>query len=212
MSDSDLKDEPANTNNSNDLINPFLLQLWHTITSFKFILLIGFLAFWVKIGYISSIDMWDEGWFSTIAYQMTDGFYDIWLPLYYTGQNAPNYSIPVYQFFDKPPFAFWCGALLMSLFGQTTFAAKGIVIIGGASLAIIIYLLFSHQTENRSAHIIAGLLVALAYFLTFYSRTAYIDPFVIFMGALVMLLGIRAVDAIFVERHSKKGYNENREP
>ncbi|WP_455462880.1 ArnT family glycosyltransferase [Candidatus Hodarchaeum mangrovi] len=195
MSESDLKDEPGNT-------NKYLSQLWHIITSFKFILLIGFLAFWVKIGYISSIDMWDEGWFSAIASRLAFGPSpsDLFLPLYYPAEGG------VIKFFDKPPFAFWCGAFLMSLFGRTTFAAKGIVIIGGAGLAIIIYFLFSHQAKNRSAHIIAGLLVALAYFLTFYSRTAYIDPFVIFMGALVMLLSIRAVDAVFIERRSKKGY------
>ncbi|MHA1975112.1 MAG: ArnT family glycosyltransferase, partial [Candidatus Hodarchaeales archaeon] len=202
--------EPKSTEDTNDSqgqdINPLLLKLWSTIVSYRFVVLIGLLAFFVKVAYISSIDMWDEGWFATIAIRMADGLSDPWLPLYYTGQNSPYYSVPALRFFDKPPAAFWGGAILMSIFGRSTFAAKGIVIIGGAGLAVIVYYLFSHQAENRVAGIIAGLLVSMSHFLTFYSRTAYIDPFVTFMAALVMLIGIRAVDAIFVENNARKGY------
>ncbi len=172
----------------------------HIFSSSKFLILIGFLAFWVKIGYISSTDMWDEGWFTAIAVRLTEGNYSPLLPLYYIGNNV------TLQFFDKPPVAFWGGAILMDIFGRTTFAAKGIVILGGTGLAIITYLLFSHQRENKSAAIVGGLLVALVHFLTFYSRTAYIDPFVAFMSALVMLIGIRAIDAVFMEDNRKKGY------
>jgi len=35
--------------------------------------------------------------------------------------------------------AFWGGAILMNIFGRSTFAAKGVVNIGGAGLAVIIY-------------------------------------------------------------------------
>jgi hypothetical protein len=178
------------------------MKIWDLFTKHRMIIIIGILAFWLKITFTHSIDMWDEGWFSSIASRIADGFSDIFLPLYYIGNAVPI------QFFDKPPFAFISGALLMSIFGKTTFAAKGIVIIGGAGLAVVMYLLFSHQKETRSAHVIAGLLTALALFLTSYSRTAYIDPFVIFMGALVMVFGIRAVDAVFVENphNMRKGY------
>jgi hypothetical protein len=161
-------------------ILPYLEKIWAFITQFRFVFVIGILAFLVKVAFIHSTDMWDEGWFTAIASRMA--------------------------FFDKPPFAFWAGAFLMIIFGRTTFAAKGIVILGGTGLALIVYFLYSHQLENKSAAIIAGLLVALAHFLTFYSRTAYIDSFVVFMSAIVMLVAIRAGDAIFVENNLKKGY------
>ncbi len=183
-------------------ILPYLEKIWAIIIQFRFIFIIGLLAFWVKVAFIHSIDMWDEGWFTAIASRMAFGPSPSspFLPLYYPAEGGDI------KFFDKPPFAFWAGAFLMSIFGRTTFAAKGIVILGGAGLALIVYFLYSHQLENKSAAVIAGLLVALAHFLTFYSRTAYIDSFVTFMAALVMLAGIRAIDAIFVENNLKKGY------
>ncbi len=177
-------------------------QIWAIVIEYRFAILIALLAFWVKVAYTSSIDMWDEGWFAAIASRIAFGLNpsDPWLPLYYPSEGN------VVAFFDKPPFSFQAGAILMIIFGRTTFAAKGIVILGGAGIAVVVYFLFSHQTENKSAAVVAGLLIALAGFLTFYSRTAYIDPFVIFMGALVMLLAIRAIDAVFVEDNHKKGY------
>jgi hypothetical protein len=183
-------------------IPPVLVKIWGVISEFKFVILIAFLAFWVKVAYTSSIDMWDEGWYAAIFSHMAEGTFtsDIQLPLYYPAEGGNV------KFFDKPPVAFWGGAILMNIFGRSTFAAKGVIIIGGAGLAVIIYYLFSHQSENKSAAIIAGLLVALANFLTFYSRTAYIDPFVIFMSALVMVLAVRMIDAVFVENNMKKGY------
>ncbi|UCE14337.1 MAG: glycosyltransferase family 39 protein [Candidatus Heimdallarchaeota archaeon] len=179
-----------------------IFGIWSIIVKFRFIVVIALLAFLVKVTFIHSIDMWDEGWFSAIASRMAFGLNpsDPFLPLYYPSEGD------VIKFFDKPPASFWFGALLMVIFGRTTFAAKGIVILGGTGLAVIVYLLFSHQTENKSASVIAGLLVALAHFITFYSRTAYIDSFVVFMGALVLLLAIRAIDAIFVENNLLKGY------
>ncbi|MFX0123693.1 MAG: ArnT family glycosyltransferase [Candidatus Hodarchaeota archaeon] len=181
---------------------PYLEKIWAILVKFRFIFVIGLLAFLVKVAFIHSIDMWDEGWFAAIASRMAFGPSpsDPFLPLYYPAEGGDI------KFFDKPPFSFWAGALLMIVFGRTTFAAKGIVILGGAGLALIVYFLYSHQLENKSAAVIAGLLVALAHFLTFYSRTAYIDPFVVFMAALVMLFGIRAIDAIFVENNLPKGY------
>ncbi|UCG03420.1 MAG: glycosyltransferase family 39 protein [Candidatus Heimdallarchaeota archaeon] len=183
-------------------ILPYLEKIWNIVIQFRFILVIGLLAFWVKVAFIHSTDMWDEGWFTAIASRMAFGPSPSspFLPLYYPAEGGDT------KFFDKPPFAFWAGAFLMIIFGRTTFAAKGIVILGGAGLALIVYFLYSHQLENKSAAVIAGLLVALAHFLTFYSRTAYIDSFVTFMAALVMLAAIRAVDAIFVENNLKKGY------
>ena len=178
----------------------YITKIWAIIYQFRFIVLIGLLAFWVKVAYSHSTDMWDEGWFTAIACRMADGLSDPFLPLYYTGNNS------ALKFFDKPPVAFWGGAILMIIFGRTTFAAKGIVILGGTGLALIVYFLYRHQWEKNSAAIIAGLLVALSHFLTFYSRTAYIDSFVVFMAALVMLLGIRAIDAIFIENNLRKGY------
>ncbi|MHA1968583.1 MAG: ArnT family glycosyltransferase [Candidatus Hodarchaeales archaeon] len=181
---------------------PIVVKIWGVISEFKFVILIAFLAFWVKVAYTSSIDMWDEGWFAAIFSHMAEGTFtsDIFLPLYYPAEGGGV------KFFDKSPVPFWGGAILMNIFGRSTFAAKGVVIIGGAGLAVIVYFLFSHQSENKSAAIIAGLLVALANFLTFYSRTAYIDPFVIFMSALVMLLAVRMIDAVFVENNMRKGY------
>lgn len=191
-----------------DVIKPssrvffYIKKIWEIITQFRFILVIGLLAFWVKVAFINSTDMWDEGWFTAIASRMAYGPSpsDPFLPLYYPSEGGDI------KFFDKPPFAFQAGALLMTIFGRTTFAAKGIVILGGAGLALIVYFLYSHQLENKSAAIIAGLLVALAHFLTFYSRTAYIDSFVVFMSALVLLFGVRAIDAIFIENNLPKGY------
>lgn len=177
-------------------------RVWAIIVQFRFILVIGLLAFWVKVAFTQSIDMWDEGWFTAIASRMAFGPppSDPFLPLYYPSESGGI------NFFDKPPVTFWVGAILMTILGRTTLAAKGVVILGGAGLALIVYFLYSHQLENKSAAVIAGLLVALSHFLTFYSRTAYIDSFVVFMAALVMLLGIRAVDAIFVENNLRKGY------
>ncbi len=186
--------------NSQSEIPPAVTKIWGIISEFKFVLLIAFLAFWVKVVYLSSTDMWDEGWFTAIFSRMADGLSDPFLPLYYPAEGGGT------AFFDKPPVAFWGGAILMTFFGRSTFAAKGIVVIGGAGLAVIVYFLFSHQSENKSAAVIAGLLVALAHFLTFYSRTAYIDPFVIFMSALVMLLAVRMIDAVLVENNMRKGY------
>ena len=180
-------------------------NLWTIFIRHRIVFIIAILAFWLKIVYPHSIDMWDEGWFSSIAARMADGLNDIFSPLYYYGKPNPLHTTRI-EFFDKPPFAFIMGAVLMSIFGKSTFAAKGIVMIGGAGLAVVMYFLFSHQKETKSAHVIAGLLTALAIFLTSYSRTAYIDPFVIFMGALVLVFGIRAVDAVFVENNVRKGY------
>jgi hypothetical protein len=180
-------------------------QFWLVFVKYRIVFVIAILAFLLKIFYTSSIDMWDEGWFASIAARIADGLNDMLLPIYYDGTPNPAYLGGV-KFFDKPPFSFIFGAFLMSIFGKTTFAAKGVVMIGGAGLAVVMYLLFSHQKETRSSHVIAGLLTALAIFLTSYSRTAYIDPFVIFMGALVMVFGIRAIDAVFIENNMKKGY------
>ncbi|MFX0204950.1 MAG: ArnT family glycosyltransferase [Candidatus Hodarchaeota archaeon] len=181
---------------------PYLEKIWIFITQFRFVFVIGLLALLVKVAFIHSTDMWDEGWFTAIASRMAYGPSPSspFLPLYYPAEGGDI------KFFDKPPFAFWAGAFLMIIFGRTTIAAKGIVILGGTGLALIVYFLYSHQLENKSAAVIAGLLVALAHFLTFYSRTAYIDSFVVFMSAIVMLVAIRAGDAIFVENNLKKGY------
>ncbi|PWI48612.1 hypothetical protein CEE45_06095 [Candidatus Heimdallarchaeota archaeon B3_Heim] len=184
----------------NQMLEKIAVRLWDYFVRYRLLLIVGLLAFWLKIVYTSSIDMWDEGWFVSIASRIADGLSDPFLPLYYRGNNE------TLQLFDKPPFAFIFGALLMNIFGKSTFGANGMNAIGGAGLAVVIYLLFSHQKETKSAHAIAGLLVALASFLNFYSRTAYIDPFVIFMGSIVFLAGIRAIDAIFVDNNLKKGY------
>ena len=201
MTSSDNEKESKDVQEHTEL-PPFLVKIWAYLSDFKFVILIAFLAFWVKVAYTSSIDMWDEGWFAAIFSHMAERTFttDPFLPLYYPAEGGDV------KFFDKPPVAFWGGAILMSIFGRSTFAAKGIIIIGGAGLAVIIYFLFSHQAENKSAAIIAGLLVALAHFLTFYSRTAYIDPFVVFMSALVMLLAVRTIDAVLIENNIRKGY------
>ncbi len=192
--------EVENTDDNESFPRILLEKFFFALYQLRFVVVIGLLAFWVKIAYLHSLDMWDEGWFVAIASRMAEGLSDPFLPLYYTGNDN------TLQFFDKPPVAFWGGAILMIIFGNSTFAGKGVVILGGTGLALVIYFLYSHQSENRSAAVIGGLLVALGHFLTFYSRTAYIDPFVVFMSALVMLLAIRAVDAIFVENNPKKGY------
>ncbi|MFX1517234.1 MAG: ArnT family glycosyltransferase [Promethearchaeota archaeon] len=183
-------------------VQPYLEKIWAFIVQFRFIFVVGLLAFVVKAVFIHSTDMWDEGWFTAIASRMAYGPSPAspFLPLYYPAEGGDI------KFFDKPPFAFWAGAFLMIIFGRTSFAAKGIVILGGTGLALIVYFLYSHQLENKSAAVIAGLLVALAHFLTFYSRTAYIDSFVVFMSAIVMLVAIRAGDAFFVENNQKQGY------
>ncbi|MCK5158994.1 MAG: glycosyltransferase family 39 protein, partial [Candidatus Heimdallarchaeota archaeon] len=191
---------PIPESTKNQMVEKIAVRLWAHFVRYRLLLIVGLLAFWLKIVYTSSIDMWDEGWFVSIASRIADGLSDPFLPLYYRGNNA------TLQLFDKPPFAFIFGALLMNIFGKSTFGANGMNAIGGAGLAVVIYLLFSHQKETKSAHAIAGLLVALASFLNFYSRTAYIDPFVIFMGSIVFLTGIRAIDAIFVDNNLKKGY------
>lgn len=175
-------------------------KVWDNVTKSRFIVLIIILAFWVKLAFIHSIDMWDEGWYVSVTSRISLGLNDPLFPLYY-----PNGAGNI-VFFDKPPFAFWVGATLMNILGYTTVAAKGTVIIGGALLAAVVYFLYSHQEENKSAHIIAGLFVAISYFLTFYSRTAYIDAFVVFMSAIVMLFAVRAIDAVFKEKNLKKGY------
>lgn len=199
-----LEKEPDTTESPSLFLRvlPYLKKIWAFSIQFRFVIVIGLLAFLVKVAFIHSTDMWDEGWFTAIASRMAFGPSPSspFLPLYYPAEGGDI------KFFDKPPFAFWVGAFLMNIFGRTTFAAKGIVILGGTGLALIVYFLYSHQLENKSAAIIAGLLVALAHFLTFYSRTAYIDSFVVFMAAIVMLVGIRAVDAIFVENNLPKGY------
>ena len=104
----------------NQKLEKIVTKLWELMVEWKFIILIGVLAFWFKIVYVHSTDMWDEGWFTAIAVRMADGLSDPFLPLYYTGFDAPL------RFFDKPPFAFMAGAFLMNIFGRTTFAAKGI--------------------------------------------------------------------------------------
>lgn len=193
-------EHPPNEIPSPSSVERLAARVWGWILTARFPILIALLAFLVKFAFSGSITMWDEGWYVAIASRMADGLSDPMLPLYYPAEGGDI------KFFDKPPVAFWGGAILMIIFGRTTFAAKGIVALGGTGLAVITYLLFSHQTKNKSAGVIAGLLVALAHFLSFYSRTAYIDPFVIFMGALVMLLAIRAIDAVFVEGNLRKGY------
>ncbi len=184
----------------NQTLEKIAYKLWEYFVKYRLLFLVGALAFWVKIVYTASIDMWDEGWFVSIASRIADGLSDPFTPLYYRGNDTQL------QLFDKPPFSFIFGALLMNIFGKSSFAANGMNAIGGAGLAVVVYLLFSHQKENQSAHVIAGLLIALASFLTFYSRTAYIDPFVIFMGSIVLLAGVRAIDAIFVDNDLRKGY------
>ncbi|MFX1421237.1 MAG: ArnT family glycosyltransferase [Promethearchaeota archaeon] len=196
------QDEETDSLKPSSQLLRYLEKIWSIITKFRFIIIIALLAFWVKVAFTHSIDMWDEGWFSAIASRMAFGPppSDPWLPLYYPAEGGDI------KFFDKPPFTFWVGAFLMLIFGRTTIAVKGVVILGGSGLALVVYFLYNHQIENRSAAVVAGLLVALAHFLTFYSRTAYIDSFVVFMSAVVMLFGIRAVDAIFVENNLRKGY------
>ncbi|MFW9856586.1 MAG: ArnT family glycosyltransferase [Candidatus Thorarchaeota archaeon] len=193
-------DPPHQESKPPSIVKSFVDRVWRWILVIRFPLLIALLAILVKVAFSGSIAMWDEGWFVAIASRMADGLSDPMLPLYYPSEDGGI------NFFDKPPVAFWGGAILMWIFGRTTFAAKGIIALGGAGLAVTTYLLFSHQSENKSAGVIAGLLVALAHFLSFYSRTAYIDPFVVFMGALVMVLAIRTIDAVFVEKNMKKGY------
>ncbi|MHA1994473.1 MAG: ArnT family glycosyltransferase [Candidatus Hodarchaeales archaeon] len=200
MSDQDKEQKSTSSLLENETLEKIAIKFWGYFIQYRLLVLVGVLAFWVKIAYAPSIDMWDEGWFVSIASRIADGLSDPFLPLYYRGDDQ------VIQLFDKPPFAFIFGALLMTIFGKSTFGASGLNAIGGAGLAVVIYLLFSHQKENKSAHVISGLLIALASFLTFYSRTAYIDPFVIFMGSLVLLAGIRAIDAIFVDNDLKKGF------
>ena len=202
MTSSERKPDSSESSSLFLQILPYLEKIWLFITQFRFVFVIGLLALLVKVAFIHSTDMWDEGWFTAIASRMAYGPSPTspFLPLYYPAEGGDI------KFFDKPPFAFWVGAFLMIIFGRTTFAAKGIVILGGTGLALIVYFLYSHQLENKSAAVVAGLLVALAQFLSFYSRTAYIDSFVVFMSAIVMLVAIRAADAIFVENNLKKGY------
>jgi 4-amino-4-deoxy-L-arabinose transferase-like glycosyltransferase len=178
----------------------FVNKVWIMVSRFRLVFLITLLAFILKIVYTHSISMWDEGWYVAIASRMADGLSAPLLPLYYIGFDNPL------KFFDKPPFSFILGAFFMNIFGRSTIAAKGVVIIGAAGISTLLYFLFSHQKENRSAAAITGLLVALSYFLTSYGRTAYIDPFVIFMGIAVFVFGVQAINEIFVNQNYRKGY------
>lgn len=147
-----------------------------------------------KLVGLHGLTNWDEGWYVDICRNMLNRN-DFFLPLYY---NDITYS---YQLFDKPLLTFWLGALSMSIFGHTTFAAKLPVAFSTGLTSVWVFLLFDHRhKENpkfRIIGIIAGILMSLSGFLNVYGRTAYIDPIITSLGMLTCMLAVRAIDFMF---------------
>ncbi len=54
-----LEEEPDTTESSSLFLRvlPYLEKIWAVMVQFRFIIVIGLLAFWVKVGYTHSIDM-----------------------------------------------------------------------------------------------------------------------------------------------------------
>ncbi|MFW9917504.1 MAG: ArnT family glycosyltransferase, partial [Candidatus Thorarchaeota archaeon] len=161
------------------------------ILSIRFALLVFSLSFFMKIWQTSSIRQWDEGWYADIAARMAG-----------TMENGGDWAYPIYRefgvlrMFDKPPLIFWVTGFLINLLGRSTLALKLPIAFSGAMLAVIAYFLYSGDRNDRSVGALAGLMMAAAYFVNFYSRTAYIDITMVFLSSLVVLFAKRAIDAV----------------
>ncbi|MFX0064039.1 MAG: ArnT family glycosyltransferase [Candidatus Hermodarchaeota archaeon] len=158
------------------------------ISRVKFPLLIMFVGIFLRLFNPHSINMWDEGWFTDITARML---------------SEGNFLLPLYKefgtikLFDKPPFIFWCGALVMAVFGFSSLGAKFVMGFMGGLLGVCAYYLLSKSDENHLVAVIAGLFTSCTWFLVFYSRTAYIDVTIVFLSSLVILLAVRGADEIF---------------
>ncbi|MHA2494692.1 MAG: ArnT family glycosyltransferase [Candidatus Hodarchaeales archaeon] len=159
--------------------------------SARFAILVFALSFFLKLWETSSIRMWDEGWYADIAARMAG-----------TMDNGGDWAYPIYmefgvlRVFDKPPLLFWVTGLLINLLGRSTLALKLPIAFSGAMLAAIAYFLYSGDRDDRTVGALAGLMMAAAYFVNFYSRTAYIDITMVFLSSLVVLFAKRAIDAV----------------
>ncbi len=169
-------------------------------TTFQFIitcLLLSFFGIIFNVYALHDISNWDEAWLVNVAERMykTGQFF---LPLYGERNNV--------SLFDKPPLVFWVVAALIGIFGRSTLAAKLPMAVGGGLLALTSYLMTSHAKKDKETGIIIGILVGASFFLSFYSRTAYIDPFIVFLSALLGVVTIKAIDNAFETQNWIKAY------
>ncbi|MHA2233328.1 MAG: ArnT family glycosyltransferase, partial [Candidatus Hodarchaeales archaeon] len=170
------------------------------LMSLRFAILVFLLSFFMKLWETNSIRMWDEGWYADIAARMAD-----------TMENGGDWAFPVYmefgllRMFDKPPLIFWVTGFLIIILGRSTLALKLPIAFSGAMLAVIAYFLYSGDRDDRTAGALAGLMMAAAYFVNFYSRTAYIDITMVFLSSLTVLFAKRAIDAFVDHRNVRQG-------
>ncbi len=175
-----------------------LTKIWDHLLSLRFVLLVFTLSFFLKLWSTTSIRMWDEGWYADISARMAN-----------TMENGGDWAYPVYmefntlKMFDKPPLLFWVTGLLIILLGRTTLALKLPIAFSGAMLAVVAYYLYSGDREDRVTGVLAGLMMACAYFVNFYSRTAYIDITMVFLSSLTVLFAKRAID-LFIDKNEFK--------
>lgn len=186
ISDSEKLDQPEKA------ISPSTAgsRIRDNLMSIRFAILVFLLSLFMKLWETNSIRMWDEGWYADIAARMAD-----------TMENGGDWAFPVYmefgllRMFDKPPLIFWVTGFLIIIFGRSTLALKLPIAFSGAMLAVIAYYLYSGDRDDRTAGALAGLMMAAAYFVNFYSRTAYIDITMVFLSSLTVLFAKRAIDA-----------------
>ncbi|MFX0114914.1 MAG: ArnT family glycosyltransferase, partial [Candidatus Hodarchaeota archaeon] len=170
------------------------------LLSARFAILVFALSFFLKLWETSSIKMWDEGWYADISARMAD-----------TMENGGDWAYPVYmefgllRVFDKPPLIFWVTGFLIIFLGRSTLALKLPIAFSGAMLAAIAYFLYSGDRNDRTAGALAGLMMAAAYFVNFYSRTAYIDITMVFLSSLTVLFAKRSIDAFLDHENAIQG-------
>ncbi|MFW9996681.1 MAG: ArnT family glycosyltransferase [Candidatus Odinarchaeota archaeon] len=163
---------------------------------FSIPLLLFFVSFFIRAYSTSSLYTWDEGWVSIIARKMLEDS-NWFVPVYFGEGN-------IYYLFDKPFFVFWFFAGSMLVFGFTSLASKLPLIVAGSALSPLAYFLTKgkgNELNDIARGLIAGLFVSVGYFLVLYSRTAYIDPLVVFFSSLAAFCAIKSVDQFFDEHY-----------
>jgi uncharacterized membrane protein (UPF0136 family) len=200
------------------------------ISTVLIVVFLGVLGIMLRLFKVYDMGTWDEGWYSNITYIMHQTknwlvpiYYRDTLNSYFLFDKPPlafiigSFEIDLFGFSSlaaKFSMGFFSGLMGIAAYfiysnqkeGQLSSIAPEMDDIKQQNLEITESFneeIKSEKTNGQVTGVIFGLSMAVAWFLIFYGRTAYLDPIVVAFTAFTALFAIRAIDYWFYGNHKK---------